>query len=116
MHKGVTQTHIAQHTTPQCSLVFGGITDPAVRRAHTMYVLYGIFPCVACGAGLSFLRTWWMRRPLPKLREAFADPASLKDLKGVYRFKDSAQVRRGAAAAWGATPRCLTTCSRDACA
>lgn len=67
-------------------------TDDAARAKLTITVLYGIFPCVAYGIAASMLRVWWMKRPLDKLREAFDNSADLKELRGVYRFKDSVQV------------------------
>ncbi|GBF92718.1 hypothetical protein Rsub_05087, partial [Raphidocelis subcapitata] len=68
-------------------------TDDAMRAKLTIYVLYGIFPCVAYGIAVSMLRMWWMKRPLKKLREVFDNSADLTELKGVYRFKDPAQVQ-----------------------
>lgn len=63
---------------------------PACLR--TQCVLYTLFPAIALGAGLSVARSRYMRRPLATLREAHQDPAVYKDLKAVYRFKDTAQV------------------------
>lgn len=76
----------------QTVIVFTAGGDEAVRHTYTWAVLYGIFPAVLLGAAVSAARLWWMRRPLAALREAQADPESLKDLRAVYRFRDAAQV------------------------
>ncbi|KIY92722.1 hypothetical protein MNEG_15241, partial [Monoraphidium neglectum] len=72
--------------------VFYTAHHPDAKIAVTRSVLYFIFPVIAAGAGVSAFRMWWMRRPLPHLREAYDDSAAVKDLRAVYRFKDVAQV------------------------
>jgi len=72
--------------------VFTASDNPERRTLLTWWVLYGIFIWVALGSALSVLRLWWMRRPVAHLRGAFEDCESYKDLKTVYRFKDTRQV------------------------
>jgi hypothetical protein len=55
-------------------------------------VLYGIFPAVLLGAGVSVLNLKWVRRPIPTLQKAFKDPSYINRLKEVYRFSDVEQV------------------------
>ncbi len=78
---------------PQNISVFRAAGSPEAKTHLTWCVLYGIFPSAAAGVGASVLRLWWMRRPLPALRAAFEQRDSFADLKTVYRFRDTAQVR-----------------------
>lgn len=79
------------------------MADDALRRLMTMFVLYGIFPAMALGAGASMLRVNFMRGPLARLRVAFDESPVTRDLaaKGEFRFKDNTQARARARA------RCL---------
>jgi hypothetical protein len=58
-------------------------------------VLYGIFPAVLVGAGLTWLVILWKRRPLKVLSEAHADMGQTwgNDLKTIYRFSNKEEVR-----------------------
>jgi hypothetical protein len=73
--------------------VFWAHNDHARKVLLTrQVVLFGIWPAVAAGIGISVLRVRFMRRPLARLREAFADAASVTDYKSVYRFRDQTQA------------------------
>jgi hypothetical protein len=56
-------------------------------------VLYGIFPAVLLGAGLSWAYMRRRRAPLAKLVAAQAAGEASLALREVYRFKDVYEVR-----------------------
>jgi hypothetical protein len=60
--------------------------------APSQAILYGIFVAVLLGMVASVTRLWWLRRPLDVLCSAKDDPEALRDLRKVYRFRNTAQV------------------------
>jgi hypothetical protein len=60
--------------------------------AAVQYVLYGIFPAVLLGAGITWLVIKYKRQPLKVLASAHAAETWGTDLKTVYRFKNKEQV------------------------
>jgi hypothetical protein len=56
-------------------------------------VLYGVFPAVLLGAGLSWAYMRWRCAPLAKLVAGQAAGETNVVLKDVYRFKDVYEVR-----------------------
>ncbi len=59
------------------------LTHLIPRSTPFQNVLYGIFPAIALGYGLTWAHHLWMKRPLKR----FTDPANAElPLKKVYKF------------------------------
>lgn len=67
-----------------------------VHVPNTQGVLYGIFPAVLLGMAVCYAYMRHMRRPISKLRAAYATGEANVVLKDVYRFKDEFEVGSGA--------------------